>query len=117
VTCNAEFSLARGCADWTEEIALALRRGKSVYDLPDFVRLLISREIVMAAAPCLRASVWFRPDGAAEVAHLAGRWCEPCAMWLHDEMRSQAAARGISFVEIDGRPGWRRFLEDRRIIA
>jgi len=97
---------------WADDIDRALIRADSPYTAVDVLRWLRTGQAAMAVAPCLHGSVWFR-DGGAELAHLAGRWCDACARWLYGKLLVACAARGIDFVDIEGRPGWRRFLAMR----
>ena len=95
---------------WANDISKALRRANSPYSFEDWMGWLRSGQVEMAVAPCLHGSIWFNPDDTPEVAHISGKWCPECVQWLQERMMDAADARGVDFIEINGRRGWARFL-------
>ena len=96
---------------WSDDIEHALRRCNSPYTVTDVIRWLRNGDAVMAVGDKMHGSVWFKPDGTAEIAHLAGQWDADDASWLRERLQEVALARGYDFVEINGRKGWERFLK------
>ena len=98
---------------WAQDIDQALMRCGSPHSAADVLRWVRDGQAVFAAGDHMHGSLWFRPDGKAEIGHVAGRWNMADAEWLFKRMRAEALARGIEDVEINGRPGWRRFLQQK----
>ena len=93
---------------WADEIDTALTRAGSPYQAGDLIRWLCSGTLKLAVGNQMHGSLWFRPDGEPEIAHLYGNWNEEDALWLFSKLKEYANGR---FVEIKGRPGWERFLK------
>jgi len=95
--------------NWADDIDEALRRSGGRYSFADLFRWLRSGEAEMFVCGSMHGSVWFR-DGGAEIAHVAGHWNAEDANWLYDRAMQAIKERGITQLEANGRPGWRRFL-------
>ena len=94
---------------WADEIDLALRRSGGGLTSLDLLRWLRAGQAQLFVCGTMHGSLWYR-DGGAELAHVAGSWDDGCARWLLKRATQAALQRGIERIEINGRPGWRRFL-------
>jgi hypothetical protein len=96
---------------WDRQIDIAMKKAGSPFTANDVIAWLRFGQASMAVAPCMHASVWFNPQGQAEIGHLhAKRWCNTCARWMLDRLKAESEARGCNHVAVTGRPGWARFL-------
>lgn len=107
--------MGSGLSSVERDIAHALARSKSPWTLADWIRWLTTGHVAMAVGDRMHASMVVWPDGSAEVAHIAGEWNDNDARWMARCMRRVCQQRGITFVGIEGRRGWRRFLRMRGI--
>ena len=95
---------------WADEIDHAMKRGNSPYTALTVIGWLRSGQGHFAACGDMTASVWFRPDGVAEIGHISGTWNDSDATWLYRCLMRELRDRGLTDWVFKGRKGWERFL-------
>ena len=99
-------------ATWADQIDGAMRG----YTADDVLFWLRNGEAMMFISGDLHASIKVGTDGTAQVAHMAGTWTDSDAAWIIERARARMREIGIPDLQINGRPGWKRFLQMKGIL-
>lgn len=92
---------------WADDMDRALK--KSCYSFEDAFRWLREGKAHFVATDGLTGSVCIEGDRVVTM-HMAGKFDLASARYIHDRCLEWAQARGFDKIEIEGRPGWSRFL-------
>ena len=91
---------------WCDEIDSAM----TGYTANDVLFWLRHGEGMFFASGDLHASLHIDVEGLARVAHMAGTWTDEDAEWIITTATKRLKDIGIDEMQVDGRPGWKRFL-------
>ena len=96
------------------DIEIALKKGCSPFTIQDVLKAQAHGNLHVVLGDNMTASYWERL-GKLEVVHLAGKWCDDEGKRMMQVFQGEAKRRGIPW-EIQGRPGWTRFLKMKGIL-
>jgi len=99
--------------NWADQVDAAMLRGNSPYNCLDVLRWMREGNATFGISGDMTGSVWFRPDGVAEICHIAGAWNDKDADWLYRCLMRAVRRRGLVEWTWNGRRGWRRFLRSK----
>jgi len=96
---------------WADEIDKACMRGGSPYGAVEVLGWMREGDARFFCSGELHASCFIDDAGIARVGHMAGVWNRQDAAWIIARCRQWLKKRGISEINIEGRPGWKRLLQ------
>jgi hypothetical protein len=99
--------------NWLEGARIGLDKSGSHWSVSDLLRWLTTGEATLFVGDEMHGAVYWEPPRGPSIAYLYGKWNDRDALWGYKAAKTEALKRGVSFIEIEGRKGWRRFLKQK----